>query len=454
MTRQDAGFYALESTNNPMYLGLLVVLDNAAGVLDRARLAELVQRRLALTPRYRCRIREVPFGLGRPVWVPDDAFDVDYHVVRIELAGAAGDGRLRLFDLVGELAARPLRRDRPLWRIYLVDDLPDGRSAVFVKSHAALVDADTGADLGHVILDPGRTARSVAARPWEPGRAPGDVELVLDALGRLARRPQAGMEFALRKATDAAAAAGDSAAAAVRAAFGGGAGAGLNGPTSSQRRFAATYTRLADYRTIQDRTGAGLDDAVLAVIAGALRGWMFSRGVVLTQSSAVRVLAPTTVRDDGTPDAAVTSMLVDLPVGEADPVMRLSHIRHARDVNSGVEDIPNAPERTLVNLAGFAPAGLHALGIRAASRFAQHTYNLVITNAPGPSRSMNIAGARMLEMYPVLPLLRNQTLSIGVTSCHGKVCHGLTADRAAAGDVDVLTRELDKAMEEMLDACR
>ncbi len=155
--------------------------------------------------------------------------------------------------------------------------------------------------------------------------------------------------------------------------------------------------------------------------------------------------------DKLTAASEVSSFLIDLPVGEPNPVLRLSHIKHANAEQTrhrrGVQ------ARTLVHMAGFAPASLHAMSMRAASTFAEHTFNLVITNAPGPQQPMYIGGARMLEMYPVSPLLRNQTSSIGITSYDGQVFYGLNADRDGLSDVGLLAAALHESMEEMLGAC-
>ena len=191
----------------------------------------------------------------------------------------------------------------------------------------------------------------------------------------------------------------------------------------------------------------------LAVVTGALRIFIQSRGEVLTESAVLRAVVPMAidVDDRHKPAGEVSSFLIDLPVGEPNPVMRLSHIAHANDANSRRRRGVRA--RTLVHMAGFAPASLHAMSVRAASTFAEHTFNLVITNAPGPQRPMYIGGARMLEMYPVSPLLRNQASSIGITSYDGRVFYGLNADRDAMADIGVLGTAVYESMEEMLSAC-
>lgn len=450
LTRQDAEFYALESSNNPMYVGSLAILDNADGALDYAGLLDIVERRLSLIPRYRYKVKEIPFGLGGPVWVEDAAFDISYHIRRLALPepGTAA----QLSELVARLASRPLDVTQPLWEMYFVEGLADGQCAIFVKSHAALVDGVEALEIGHVILDASGTPRGVAADKWSPDTEPSSIDLALGALGRLAAKPATGLELVGRVATDAADAIGEIAANVGRTAVRSPAST-LNVQTSRNRRFCTAQTDLADYRAIRAHFGCSINDAILAVVTGALRGWLFSRGKLLTERTTMRVLVPMSVwaGDDAAEAGEVSSFLIRLPVGEPNPVVRLSQITHANKTNaSGVRGVQAS---TLVHLAGFAPASLHAMSIRSASTFAQHTFNLMITNAPGPQVPMYIGGARMMEMYPVSPLLRNQALSIGLTSYNGKVFYGLNADRGSMADVDVMIGLLDESMEEMLDAC-
>ena len=226
----------------------------------------------------------------------------------------------------------------------------------------------------------------------------------------------------------------------------------LNATTSRNRRVAMASTDLRDYRRVRAHSGGSINDVILAVIAGALRSWMQSRGEPITGSTTLRAVVPMSVYlDESGPQSTVTSFLIDLPVGEPNPVIRLSHIAHATKAQGSLQ-LP-VTARTLVRLSGFAPASMHAMSVRAAAGFSQRTFNLVITNAPGPQVPMYVGGARMLEMYPVSPLLRNQALSIGITSYDGRVYYGFNADRDAMADVDVVTALIGESMEELLDAC-
>jgi WS/DGAT/MGAT family acyltransferase len=144
----------------------------------------------------------------------------------------------------------------------------------------------------------------------------------------------------------------------------------------------------------------------------------------------------------------VSASLVDLPVGEPNPAVRLHHISHAMRAHK--ESGQSVAADALVRLSGFAPPTLHALGARAANSFSRHIFNVVVTNVPGPQVTLYAAGAKMVEMYPVVPLAKGQALSIGVTSYDGGVNFGLNADRDAMPDVEVLASMVEESLEELV----
>ena len=230
---------------------------------------------------------------------------------------------------------------------------------------------------------------------------------------------------------------------------------------SRNRRFTVARGRLDDYRTIRSRYNCDVNDVVLAVIAGALRNWLLSRGESAAPTATVRAMAPLPVyvdeRFDSTgPGQAISQVapfLVDLPVGEGNAVVRLSQIAHTTETNPTAASLVDA--RTIATLSGFAPPTLHAMGIRVATgcpTFSRRTFNLLITNAPGAQSQMYIAGAKLLETYAVPPLLNNQVLAIGVTSYNGMLYYGINADRDAMSDVDMLPVLLGESLDELLEA--
>ncbi len=464
LTPQDADFFRLEATTHPVHIGSLAVLDNTGDdggpILDYQGLVDLVESRLPLVPRYRRKVREIPLSLGRPVWVEDSHFDITYHLRRSALPSPGSDDQL--YELTARLGSRPLDPGRPLWEMYLIEGLSGGRCAIYTKSHAALVDGHAALEIGHVVVDGAESPREVADDAWIPRREPSDADLLLGALGHLVAQPRSAVEVLREVGAGTAGFVGtagrtvDSALAAVRSAASGTPDSPLNARTSRQRRFTVAVTELDGYRRVHQQAGCTINDVVLTVVTGALRNWLLSRNKGLTESSVLRAVVPMSgySGEPGTGrtlPSGITPFLIDLPVGEPSPVMRLSHIAHATAEDARGRHAVRAS--TLVHLAGFAPASLHAMSVRAASTFADHTFNLVITNAPGPQTPMFVGGARMLEMYPVSPLLRNQATSIGITSYDGRVCYGLNADREAMADIGVLAASVPESMEELLGAC-
>jgi WS/DGAT/MGAT family acyltransferase len=194
---------------------------------------------------------------------------------------------------------------------------------------------------------------------------------------------------------------------------------------------------------------------VLATVTGALRGWLLQRGEIVTPAQTVRALVPVSISDDpdGHPDGAssrVTTLLVDLPVGEPDPLRRHAQIGYAMAAHK--QSGRSVSADALVALSGFAPPTLHALGARAANGLTRRLFSLVVTNVPGPQLPLYAAGARMTEMFPILPLSPGSALSIGLTSYDGGVYYGLNGDRDAMGDIAILAALIEDSLAELVDA--
>ena len=464
----DASFYRLENTTTPMYAGTLAILRRPRAGLSYETLLATVEQRLPQVPRYRQKVREVAVPGARPVWVDDSDFDITYHVRQAALPSPGSDKQLH--ELIARLAARPLDKARPLWEMYLVEGLSKNRVALYIKSHHALINGMTALALGHVIADRTRRPPPFPEDIWVPERDPGRTRLVMGAIGDWLAGPGtqlqavgsavAGVVTNYGELLDAGRRALDIARAVAR---GTAPSSPLNATVSRHRRFTVARASLDDYRTLRARYDCDVNDVVLAVVAGALGNWLLSRGVAVSPTATVRAMAPLSVYADDQLDSTgpgqsisqVMPFLVDLPVGEANPVVRLSQIAHATESNGTGASLVDA--RTIVTLSGFAPPTLHAMGIRVATgfpSFSKRTFNLLITNAPGAQSQMYIAGTKLLETYAVPPLLHNQALAISVTSYNGMLYFGINADRDAMSDVDLLPGLLRQSLEELLEASR
>ena len=404
-------------------------------------------------------------GLARPVWVDDRDFDITYHIRRSALPSPGSDAQLH--DLVARLGSRPLDKSRPLWEMYLVEGLARNRVAIYTKSHQALVNGMTALEIGHVIADRTQKPPAFGEDIWIPAREPGNAQLVLGAVGEWVARPGAQLAAVRSAVTEVATNSGQLievgrrfADVARTFARGTAPSSPLNTTVSRNRRLTVASGRLEDYRHLRARYDCDVNDVVLAVIAGALRNWLLSRGEPVTATSTVRAMAPMSVYPDADLDTTgpgqaiseVSPFLVDLPVGEANAVVRLSQITHATESHPTAASLVDA--RTIVTLSGFAPPTLHAMGIRVATSFSARLFNLLITNVPGAQKQMYIAGTKLLETYAVPPLLNNQVLAIGVTSYNGMLYFGINADRDAMSDVAVLPTLLRESLDELLEAAQ
>jgi diacylglycerol O-acyltransferase len=190
---------------------------------------------------------------------------------------------------------------------------------------------------------------------------------------------------------------------------------------------------------------------VLATVAGALRVWLLTRGEAVTPKTAVRAMVPVSVRAEdqaGTLGNRVSALFVDLPVGEPSPVVRLHQVSYAMKAHK--ESGQSVAADAIVALSGFAPPTIHSAAARLASGFSRRLFNVVVTNVPGPQFPLYAAGAQMLECYPVVPLSKGQTVSVGLTSYDGGVYFGLNADRDAMPDVDVLAQCIEESLGELV----
>lgn len=483
----DVSFLYLEQPSTAMHVGSVMVFKSPPGGLDVDRLTRHVGARIAYVPRYRQRIRSIPGRIANPVWVDDEHFDLGYHFRLSSLPRPGSDEQLE--ELVARLQARPLDRAHPLWELYLVEGLSDDRFALVGKVHQALVDGVHTVDLGQVILDDSPDAAEPPAFSWQPQAEPNLAELVLGAVVDSIRRPgqvvdavRNGMVDVRDTAAFTARTAGRVMRAARRVA-GGPPDSPLSRPVTPDRRFAMITTDLDDYRTIRAKVASPqpgqrvrsssrrprqveipppeppvtVNDVVLAVLAGALRAWLLARGEPVLPGSLIRTLVPMSVRVDdpqtaGPIGSRVASVLVDLPTGEASPMMRLHQVAYQTKVHRETGQAVDAP--ALAGIAGFAPPTLHSLGARMASGLSRRIFHLMVSNVPGPQHPLYVDGAQMVATYPVVPLPAGQALSIGLTSYTGKVYYGLNADREAMPDVDVVGHCIVDALAELLEAVR
>ena len=447
----DAWFLHIEDAVTHMHIGSVGIFEGPPPSAEK--LCGAIGARLPLVPRYRQKVRFVPLGLGRPVWVEDPAFDIDYHVRRTALASPGSERELR--KLMGRVMSQQLDRNKPLWEIWVVEGLDKGRWAFISKSHHAMVDGVAATDLLSVLLDSQREPEPAPADGWNPPSEPASTALVTHAVAERALSPREGVRTVL------AAVRGPSRVAREALSVGRGlmnlgriaapgSASSLNGPVGPHRRWNWARGRLADVKRIREAYGGTVNDVVLSVIAGGFRTLLLAHDEPV-EDRVVRTLVPVSVRAEeerGTFNNKVSAMFAELPVGIDDPVARLEAIHEQmQELKQSGQAV--AAER-LTALGGFAPAMLLALAARVGSRLPQSSVNTVTTNVPGPQRSLYLGGRRMLEAFPFVPVGGSVRIGIAIFSYDGNINFGVTGDAAVEQDIAILCEAIEQSIAELL----
>lgn len=449
----DASFLHLEKAGARMHIASVTIFEGPTPAYDELR--EHLEARLHLVPRFRQRLAEVPLEQGRPVWVDDPHFNLRYHLRHAGLPSPGSEEQLK--NLAGRLFAQSLDFTKPLWELWLVTNLADERFALIAKSHHALVDGVSAVDITTVLFDTDKNAPRDRAprRKWVARPLPSKAQLLGDALierathpgelGRSVRALVRGPRDFLREARDGLQAMGALAFAGMSPAP----PSPLNVKVGPHRRYTWVDAELAEMNAIKNALGGTVNDAVLASVAGALGRFLRMRGVD-TEDLALRALAPVSIRadsDQGALGNRVAPRWVSLPVGLEDPAAQYAAIR---DETALLENGTHAVRaRTLTELADFAPPTIMSQAARIQQR--QRSFNLVVTNVPGPQVPLYLLGRRLLALYPVIPLTGNHALGIAVLSYDGRLGFGLLADYDALSDLDELAVALRESIDALVD---
>jgi diacylglycerol O-acyltransferase / wax synthase len=445
----DASFLALEDGGAHMHVGSVLLFEGEVPAYEDF-VAQL-ERRLALVPRYRQKLAFPPLVQSRPVWVDDPHFNAGYHVRHTALPQPAGEPELR--RLAGRVFAQRLDRTKPLWELWLVDRVGDGRFALISKTHHALVDGVSGVDLATVLFDLDPDPPPLPpAEPWFPRPEPTRAKLLADSLAEGTAAPvdlARAAVGAVRHPQDAVAAgitAIGGLAAITQAGLGGAPSSPLNVRIGPHRRFAWVDGDLAVFKAIKNALGGTVNDVVLAVVAGALRTHFLAHGY--DTGNDLKAMVPISVRAESERGALgnkVSAMYAPLPIGLADPIARFRAIHEAM---RGLKESGQAVgAEVLTSLAGFAPPTILAQAARLQT--VQRLFNLTVTNVPGPQMKLYLMGRPLRRLYPLVPLIENSALGIAIMSYDGRIDFGLLADYDALPDLDDLATALDGAIAEL-----
>jgi WS/DGAT/MGAT family acyltransferase len=443
----DSLFLDLEERTAHMHVGAVAIFEGPPP--PYRDFLNLVEARLAQVPRYRQRVMFVPLKQGRPVWVDETQFDLEYHVRRTALPAPGGEAELR--KLAGRLFSQALDRDKPLWEMWLVEGLGEGKFAVVSKTHHAMIDGVSGVDLATILLDtePASSPPETAS-PWTPRKAPPVRDLLLQSMKDQVSHPFRMVREALEPNSEAVKLFGQLFSGIKPllevVSMGRAPESPLNVPIGPHRRFEMVELSLADVKQVRAAHGGTVNDVILATVAGALRTWLTNRGT--PPAADLRALVPVSVRTEdqrGTFGNQVSAVFCPLPVTEANPVERL---RKVRESMKGLKENGHAiGAHALQKLGDFAPPTLVAQAARLQS--VTRMFNLVVTNVPGPQFPLFLLGKRMQWCFPLVPLAAQQALGIALLSYDGRIGVGLIGDADAARDLAAFAGALRSALHEL-----
>jgi WS/DGAT/MGAT family acyltransferase len=452
----DSAFLYLEDARQPMHVGSVLVFEGSMRFED---FRNTMAARVHLVERLRQRLVMVPFGIGKPYWAEDPAFNVDMHLQHVALPSPGSWKELR--RLAARIFSMPLDRTRPLWEMTFVEGLdqipqvPPGSVAVINKVHHSAIDGVSGADMMGVLLDTTKEPRTFQAPPPRSiAPIPNEIEVLAHTARKIMGKPSeirrvaAEISEALRAAAkirDKGVEAPPVPMTAPHTPF--------NRTITSQRIWNTALLELDRVKAIRKITDCTLNDVVLAICAGALRRYLDEKRQLPDKPLLAMIPVSTRGEDEhGKMGNKVSAMLLDMATDIADPVERLNVLRQHTQGGKAFEKA--GATRAFVDLWDFIPFGLANRVLRLYSRFRvseMHNplFNLVITNVPGPQIDMYMAGHKMLASMGMAPLVDGMGLLITVLSYNGVLSISPTSCPAVMPDLDLFTRYLREAANEL-----
>ena len=450
----DVSFLTNESSASHMHVGGICIFEGPPP--SYVDLLGHVRSRLHLVPRFRQKLAYPPVPTGRPFWVDDPAFNLEYHVRHSALPSPGSEEQLR--NMAARVFSQQLDRTKPLWELWMVQGLTRKRFAFVTKTHHALVDGVSGVDIATVLFDV-----KPVPEPAEPDHdwAPSPTPSAATAAGKGCRgaganaasapcgessRRSSTREAALQQVSEAAEALGE-----VGWNFANPApSVPLNVAVGSHRRFEWVRADLAQFKRIKGALGGTVNDVVLAVVTGAVRRWLHSRGV-RTEGMELRAQVPVSIRtadERGQLGNKLVALRGPIPVYVEDPVQRLEICRRGME---GIKQSKQALGAEVISrFNDFAPPTLLAQAARI--NFSTRLFNLVVTNVPGPQIPLYVLGRELEDIFPVGFLPPEQALFVAIMSYNGGVNFGLLADFDAIDDVARIAEGIEDSIAELVEA--
>ena len=452
----DASFLAQEGHTSHMHVGAVLVFEGPPPSYED--FCNQVRGRLHLVPRYRQKLAVPPLETGRPLWVDDANFNLEYHIRHTALPAPGSEDQLRA--LAARIHSQQLDRSKPLWETWLVQGLDGNRFALISKTHHALVDGISGVDLITVLFDPTPVPQEIPheGEPWVPQSEPSALDMAARGVRGLARLPFQVTGRALGAAArpaqtlDSARLAVEGLGEVVWAGLNPAPDTPLNVDIGPHRRLAFVRCELEQFKLVKNEFGGTVNDVVLAVVSGALKDWLRSRGV-RTEGLELRALVPVSIRGKeqrGQLGNQLAVMRGPLPVYVEDPIARLRVVKAAMD---GLKESKQAVgAEVLTSMQNFAPPTILAQASRL--NFSTRLFNLIVTNVPGPQFPLYILGRELQDLFPVAFLPKNHALAIAIMSYNGGIDFGLLGDYDAMGDIDVIGERIEASLDELVKAAK
>jgi len=451
MSPVDSSFLHVENNTTPMHIGAVSIFAGPPPPFEELR--AMVAGKLDLVPRYRQKVRFVPLAAGSPVWVDDPHFSLDYHLRHTAVPAPGTEQQLR--SMASRVFSQALDRNKPLWELWVVEGLQDGRWAMLSKVHHCMVDGVAATDLMSVMFSDETATADTARGEWSAGPEPSGLEILVKTIAR--RASPAGQVEAVRRAllaprqTLASLAEVARAAAAASPSMRPVAASSLTGPIGPHRRWSWAQVRLTDVKTVRAALGGTVNDVVLTLITNGFRELLESRGEDVAPNRVVRTMVPVSVRrrgERGVYNNRVSAVFAGLPVGLVDPAARLETIRREMD---GIKESKQAVAGdVLTSMSGFAPPLLLALGSRLVTVSPRLNMHTATTNVPGPQQPVQTLGRRLLQSYPFVPVVGSIRIVVAIFSYDGGLYFGVTGDYDGAPDIDVLTAGIERGMDGLL----
>jgi diacylglycerol O-acyltransferase len=451
----SAAFLEIEDAdrNAALSIASVAVIDGPA--VDQQDFIDAITARLSLIPRYRQRIRRIPFALGPPVWVDDAHFDAASHFRRVALP-APGD-EAALCDLIALIVAERLDRDRPLWECWVIEGLTGGRWAVLSKVHHCLADGVSANALHDILFTNSSQPPDAVERAGRP--EPSTFALISGALRGIATGPVCRLrllgaslrspERLAQRVTDTAHGLGVMAAALIPAAP-----SSLTGAIGRQRRYSLAHAALPEIKEIGHHFHVTVNDVVLSAITAALRDLLLRRGERPTADT-LRTLVPVSTRNErriDTLDNRISLMLPLLPVDVSDPALRLIAVHRRLSRLKASKEVDTAA--TLTRSAGYGPFAPLAWGVRAVARLPQRNIVTVATNVPGPRRPLTVLGRHIVELYPYAPIALRMRIGVAVLTYQDRLSFGITSDLRSVPETGFLARAIESDLSALLGIAR